>query len=93
MSRQEEINKRERIHDSNCPHYKFLFEDVLHSSSADYYCTLDYQYDLLHGTPIDYAFCESGNYRNCHKFLVREGIRRKLYEEREEIVSSIGFTD
>jgi len=93
MGRQEENNKRERIHDSNCPHYKFLFEDVLHSSSTDHYCTLDHQYDLLHGTPIDFAFCGSKDYKECRKFLFNKREKRDLEDEREEIIDSIGFTD
>lgn len=84
---------KERVHDSNCRHCGHLFMDLSRFSLGSHFCFLDYQYDALHGTPVDYAFCDSGNYKECGKFLHNESIQKKLEIEREEIINSGIFTD
>mgnify|MGYP001581898279 CR=1 FL=1 len=69
MTKEDLLRRGEVKYDTSCPFYKLLFYDLLHSSLYDHYCTLEHQWDLLHGVPIDYAFCEYEDHKSCPRFL------------------------
>ncbi len=87
------VRSEEAKYDRSCPYYKFLCQDILKSSYYDHYCTLEYQWDVLHGLPMDFEFCNQEEHNQCPRFLKEQRIIRAIEHEREVIVNSIPFGD